>query len=444
VDIQLIRTDGGTQPRAEISNEVVQDYAQDMLQGAKFPAVVVFYDGAAYWLADGFHRVAAAKVARLAEIDADVRQGSLEDAKWYSYSVNQSHGLRRTNADKQRAVEAALAHPYAAKNSGEQIARHCGVSPMTVSRYRNSNNVRDTSTERVATRNGATYTMNTGNIGQRARPPQLQSLPLDDEPGDEQLEDDEPNEWDEMARTAQVSTQAQAPKGKPTFNRTNDNIEWAWWSWNPVTGCKHDCRYCYARDIAMRFSGTFEPQFHPERLEAPANTRPPALPEGAPEVDVIGSTNVFVCSMADLFGEWVPQEWIDAVLDAVRRSPQWNYIFLTKNPERLATIDWPVNAWVGTTVDRQARVARAEAAFAKVNAEVKFVSCEPMLEPIRFASPDLFNWFIIGGQSKSTQCPASQPQWEWVEALFGQARAVNAMVYFKTNLEARPREYPGA
>jgi len=453
VDIQLIRTDGGTQPRAEISNEVVQDYAQDMLQGAKFPAVVVFYDGAAYWLADGFHRVAAAKVARLAEIDVDVRQGTRRDAILYAVGANGAHGFRRSNDDKRRSVITLLDDAEWSQWSSNKIAEKCAVSHTFVDRIREerrlvnqslASDASDSATVKYQDRWGNERTMNTGNIGQRARPPQLQSLPFGQEMGDEPLEDDEPSEWDEMARTAQVPTQAQAPKGKPTFNRTNDNIEWAWWSWNPVTGCKHDCPYCYARDIAMRFSGTFEPQFHPERLEAPANTRPPTLPEGAPEVNVIGSTNVFVCSMADLFGEWVPQEWIDAVLDAVRRSPQWNYIFLTKNPERLATIDWPVNAWVGTTVDRQARVARAEAAFAKVNAEVKFVSCEPMLEPIRFASPDLFNWFIIGGQSKSTQCPASQPQWEWVEALFGQARAVNAMVYFKTNLEARPREYPGA
>jgi len=124
-------------------------------------------------------------------------------------------------------------------------------------------------------------------------------------------------------------------EGKSVFNRTNENIEWATWTWNPVTGCRHGCPYCYARDMAARFYGEngHEPKFHPERLSAPANTKPPK--PSAP----IGERNVFVCSMADLFGEWVPQEWIDAVLEAVRAAPLWNFLFLTKNPARLMGID---------------------------------------------------------------------------------------------------------
>jgi hypothetical protein len=88
-----------------------------------------------------------------------------------------------------------------------------------------------------------------------------------------------------------------------TFNRVNDNIGWARWSWNPVTGCLHNCDYCYARDIAQRFTGSypkgFEPDFWPERLDAPANTRLPAKADGDESW-----RRVFTCSMADLFGEW--------------------------------------------------------------------------------------------------------------------------------------------
>jgi protein gp37 len=222
----------------------------------------------------------------------------------------------------------------------------------------------------------------------------------------------------------------------PTFNRTNTNIEWASWSWNPITGCEHDCDYCYARDIANRFYPQgFKPTFHEHRLNAPANMK-------APKTNSIGDRSVFVCSMADLFGEWVPQEWIDKVLDTVHKSSQWNYIFLTKNPARMIDIDWPDNAWVGTTVDCQARVLEAEKTFKQITASVRFVSCEPMLERIQFRSMEMFDWVIIGGQSKSSKCPAFQPDWLWVEDLILQSRCFGCKVYFKPNLAVRPKEYP--
>jgi len=235
---------------------------------------------------------------------------------------------------------------------------------------------------------------------------------------------------------------APAPKDRtavPTFNQTNDNIEWARWSWNPVTGCLHDCQYCYARDIANRFyPEKFAPTFRPERLTAPKNTR---VPVGADRD--IGLRNVFVCSMADLFGDWVPAEWITAVIDACRDAPQWNFLFLTKNPKRLPEFEWPENAWVGTTVDCQARVKSAEEAFAAIDAPVKFVSCEPLREPIEFERIGVFDWIIIGGQSRSSGSPEMQPEWEWVERLLHQAREKQVAVYFKPNLIVRPREYPG-
>ncbi len=117
---------------------------------------------------------------------------------------------------------------------------------------------------------------------------------------------------------------------RPTFNQTNENVDWAKWTWNPVTGCLHNCGYCYARDIAERRMGDykaigFTPHFHQDRLLAPQYTKVPAKAETD-----IGYRNVFVCSMADLFGKWVPQEWIDAVLEEVRAAPQWNFLFLTK------------------------------------------------------------------------------------------------------------------
>lgn len=235
---------------------------------------------------------------------------------------------------------------------------------------------------------------------------------------------------------------------KPTFNRTNDNIEWAQWTWNPVTGCKHGCKYCYARDIDARFNpgNNFAPTFHNDRLSAPQHMRVPA--EAATN---IGLRNVFVCSMADLFGDWVPENWIDQVLDEVHNAPDWNFLFLTKNPKRLPDWSWPRNAWVGTTVDVQARAQAAMDAFREVDAPVRFMSCEPMTERLVFDDLSMFDWVIIGGMSDNSGRQTVQPEWAWVDELTGQAMAAGLAVYWKPNLQKawelefgkrRKRQYP--
>ena len=229
------------------------------------------------------------------------------------------------------------------------------------------------------------------------------------------------------------------PNKGTVFNATNENIDWAKWSWNPVTGCRHGCKYCYARDIANRYykKEKFEPTFRSYRLKAPFNTQIPSERKNE-----MGIHNVFVCSMADLFGNWVPQEWIDPILKVVYETPQWNYIFLTKNPERMTDIAWPDNAWVGTTIDVQSRVKRAEKAFKNIKAKVKFVSCEPLSENLDFSDLTVFNWVIIGARSKSTKAPAMQPRAEWVFNLMNQAYESGCKIYCKPNLKALIKEYP--
>ncbi len=103
-----IAADPDCQPRIAIAAHIVDDYATDMAVGARFPPITVYHDGETYWLADGFHRLAAALRLGLAEIDCDVRDGDKRAAILYSCAANATHGTRRTNQDKRRAVEAML------------------------------------------------------------------------------------------------------------------------------------------------------------------------------------------------------------------------------------------------------------------------------------------------------------------------------------------------
>jgi len=171
LDPKSIRIDGGTQPRAELLIDVMEDYAEQMRNGVEFPPITVFFDGKEYWLADGFHRLGAALRARPDDpIEAEVIQGTQSDAQWYSYGVNITHGLRRTNEDKERVVRAALRHPNASTFSNVQIANHCGVNEITVRRYRTEMEPSSTKSKmRNVTRGGTTYRQNTSNIGKNPK-----------------------------------------------------------------------------------------------------------------------------------------------------------------------------------------------------------------------------------------------------------------------------------
>jgi N6-adenosine-specific RNA methylase IME4/transposase-like protein len=134
--LDTIRTDGGTQPRTMINWAVVGDYSEAMLNGATFPPVTVFNDGVDYWLADGFHRLEAAKRNEAKTINAEVRQGSRLDAQWFAVGANKTHGLQRTKDDEEHAVELALKHPQSQGLNDQQVAEHCGVNRSTVYRWR--------------------------------------------------------------------------------------------------------------------------------------------------------------------------------------------------------------------------------------------------------------------------------------------------------------------
>lgn len=169
LSIDVIRTDGGTQPRAEVDQEVIRDYAQQMFEGVQFPPVTVYYDGTDYWLADGFHRYYAAKQQCKDILYADVRQGTRRDAVLFSVGANATHGLRRTNNDKRKAVETLLNDPEWAKWSNREIARRCAVDETSVRRYRENVTAALPQLEdrTYITKHGTIATMNTAKIGQQ-------------------------------------------------------------------------------------------------------------------------------------------------------------------------------------------------------------------------------------------------------------------------------------
>lgn len=137
IDIDLIRIDGGTQARAELNQETVAEYAEAFKAGAEFPPVVLFFDGSSHWLVDGYHRYFAAKAAGLKTIYEKVTPGTQRDAILFSLSANATHGLRRTNADKRKAVQTLLDDPEWSSWSDREIARQCGVTHPFVSSLRN-------------------------------------------------------------------------------------------------------------------------------------------------------------------------------------------------------------------------------------------------------------------------------------------------------------------
>lgn len=238
------------------------------------------------------------------------------------------------------------------------------------------------------------------------------------------------------------------PKGKATFNQQKGTeIGWAMWSWNPVTGCNHGCDYCYARaiatsrDMAPYYPAGFTPLFHYERLDAPANTPVPARATDDP-----AHGRVFVCSMADLFGAWVPQEWIDQVVASTVANPQWEYLYLTKFPQRYDRLQLPESGWIGASVDEQHRAEPTLAAMRKVSGvKVKWLSLEPLLEPIKFSTLEGIDLIVIGAQSENVgQNPAFSPPFEWVADLVATARRDGCKVWLKTNLLGQASgQWPG-
>lgn len=172
--LEGIRTSGGTQPRVETNESTIAEYAEFIRFGGELPPVIVFDDGAEIWLADGFHRFHAHRKAGAMEIACDVRQGTKRDAILFSVGANASHGLRRSNDDKRKAVMTLLSDSEWSTWSNREIAKACGVSPAFVDNLRASLPTvgSDKPAERTyTTKHGTQAAMNTANIG-KATPAQ--------------------------------------------------------------------------------------------------------------------------------------------------------------------------------------------------------------------------------------------------------------------------------
>ncbi len=136
IELSKIRIDGGTQTREKLNQSTVKEYVESIKAGATFPPVTLFFDGSAYWLADGFHRYFATKNAGKKQIHEDITPGTLRDAVLHSLGANTAHGLPRSNKDKQRAVETLLNDPEWSAWSNRAIAEKCVVSHSYVNTLR--------------------------------------------------------------------------------------------------------------------------------------------------------------------------------------------------------------------------------------------------------------------------------------------------------------------
>lgn len=126
------------QSRVETNEQTIEEYAEAIKLGDEFPALLSYFDGTHYWLVDGYHRYHAHKKAGKAGVSCEIVNGTFTDAVLRATSVNSKHGMRRTYADKRKAVMTLLDDFEWSQWSNAEIARHCEVSPTFVANLRDS------------------------------------------------------------------------------------------------------------------------------------------------------------------------------------------------------------------------------------------------------------------------------------------------------------------
>jgi hypothetical protein len=165
LNIANIRIDGGTQARVALNQDVVKDYAEKMRDGEKFPEIIVFFDGSDYWLADGFHRYFATKSNGTVSIEADVKNGTLDEATLFAFSANGKRGLSMSAEDNRNVIYAMLRHPEWKLWTNAAIAKHVGVSKMTVGRVKATLDIKEEDTvKKYKDKHGNESTIETKNL----------------------------------------------------------------------------------------------------------------------------------------------------------------------------------------------------------------------------------------------------------------------------------------
>lgn len=206
-------------------------------------------------------------------------------------------------------------------------------------------------------------------------------------------------------------------------------IEWTEATWNPTVGCTKispGCKNCYAEAMSKRLQAMGTPGYKngfkltilPNRLEEPLRRKKPTV--------------YFVNSMSDLFHKSVSDSYIEQVFDVIQRSPHHTFQVLTKRAERLASFfkyrAVPSNAWIGVSVeDKEFGVPRINN-LRKVNARIRFLSVEPLLDDVGELDLTDIHWVIVGGESG----PKARPmKLEWVESIQKQCNEQSVQFFFK-------------
>jgi len=205
-------------------------------------------------------------------------------------------------------------------------------------------------------------------------------------------------------------------------------IEWTESTWNPVTGCTKispGCQHCYAERMARRLKAMGQPNYrsgfkiatHEHTLEMPLKWKKPQM--------------VFVNSMSDLFHEAVPIAFIQSTFEVMRRASWHVFQVLTKRADRLEElskkIDWPSNVWMGVSVEGKKYLYRINH-LRRTASSVKFVSFEPLLEPVGIVDLQGIGWVIVGGESGPHARPMKE---EWVLQIQNQCQSQKVPFFFK-------------